>query len=317
MLQRPKTCGNRTGPVFGHMSVRGSRLIDGGPRCLIASTPPHDVLCSGLYVPWPSSQTIWDHHPDDHFRQLCGLSCLHPLPWGWLERHQLQPGEYSPTPKTFFLLLRMCCLGSCVLRYALDRRHTLIFFVLVTRHNWVTWQICTFPADSMEGVICCHMARAGEATWHCDCWLMKVKDGKVGMEKRLKGKERNNNSTEGKQRVVDDDKPWPWAFQLYQIKACEFFLIKGQEASSFGYQEMAGLFWCRNSELLQQTDWICFHLKHFLGFIIWGAHVLQHEDICCLKTLILAIAPCQVSNFFNLAAHLGVRLSVKQYVSLS
>lgn len=160
---------------------------------------------------------------------------------------------HSNNQKTFFFShCGMRCLGSYVLRYALNRRNTLIF-VLATQHNWVTWQICTFPADSAEGVICCHMARAGEATWHCDCWSMKVKDGKVGMEKkRAKGKEQRNNSTEGKQRIVDNAKLWPWAFQSYQIKVCEFDIWwKGEEASTLGHQGMAGLFWCRNFELLQ------------------------------------------------------------------
>lgn len=69
--------------------------LDNTPTRPALSARVQVLLCRVGFklVPQRSCQTVRDHHPDDHLRQLRGLSRLHPLPRGRLQRHQLQPGE--------------------------------------------------------------------------------------------------------------------------------------------------------------------------------------------------------------------------------
>lgn len=68
-----------------------------------------------------TTQAVWNHNFDDYFCKLCGLSCLHPFPWGRLQRNQLQPGKMRFAPQ-----------------------HT-------TRHQW--WWLSLFFSDCDDGDI--------------------------------------------------------------------------------------------------------------------------------------------------------------------
>lgn len=78
--------------TFGHLEWDPVRRC-WGQFILLKCLTFWNALDPRSCIPQFSTQTIWDHHSDDHLCQLCGLSRLHPFPRGWLECHQLQPGE--------------------------------------------------------------------------------------------------------------------------------------------------------------------------------------------------------------------------------
>lgn len=126
-------------------------------------------------------------------------------------------------------------------------------------------------------VICCHVWQEwGDPEWHCD-WFMKVKDRKVGVKKRVKGKEQKGTRKINKwSKIVRNDVPFlnksearvvDFDVTLWSLKKMEDSVIFDPSTIFLWTTEniwlLRKLFWFRNFELFWWTDSSCFLWRLF------------------------------------------------------